>query len=297
MREQKKYTSVIRYGHKSTIGLLEYGDSIVIQEKIDGANASFMLDNGKIRAFSRKLELDETNTLGGFYEWTQTLDKKLLVEGALYFGEWTNRHKIHYPEYEKQFFLFDIYNTSLGMYMGWWHVELESSTHRLNLVPVLYAGEYKSFVHLLSFVGQTKLGGRLGDIETGEGIVVKKTDDNNNVFVKLVIEHFREVKKEKAPRDPQKTTQEQLFVDETVTTARVEKMLFNLVDENILDENFGLEDMGTILKNLNQRVMEDILKEESDSLPEDYNSKWLSKAVARKVAPTVKQIIATRGGA
>ena len=39
--EQKKYQDITRLGHKSTIGVLGEGDNIVIQEKLDGANASF----------------------------------------------------------------------------------------------------------------------------------------------------------------------------------------------------------------------------------------------------------------
>jgi hypothetical protein len=293
MKEQKKYTSVTRFGHRSTIGLLEVGDEIVIQEKIDGANASFMLDNGKVRAFSRNTELNESNTLGGFYQWTQSLDKKRFMEGVLYFGEWTNRHKVHYPEHEKQFFLFDIYNLISEQYMSFYFVDLEAFATGLNLVPVLYYGVYESPEQLQSFVGRTELGGRIGNVESGEGIIIKKVHDDNNVFIKLVTEQFHEVRRLKTSKDMQK---EQLFVESTVTTPRVEKLLFKLVDENILDENFGIEDMGTILKHLNKRVLEDVLKEESDSLPEEHDPKQLSKAVARKVVPVVKQIIATRGG-
>lgn len=296
--EQKKYVSVTRYGHKSTIGLLEVGDRIVIQEKIDGANASFIRDGDKIRVFSRNTELGEHNTLGGFFEWVlENIDISLLVPNKLYFGEWTNPHKVKYPEHTKQFFLFDIYDHDTETWHDYSYVQSEAGLLGLEMVPVFYIGDYRSFDHLMSFVGRTDLGGKLGDLETGEGIVVKKLEDNN-VFVKLVVDQFREVQKQKAPKDPQRVaTQEQLFVNDTVTPARIEKMLFKLVDEGILDENFGIEDMGTILKNMNQRIVEDILKEESESLPEDYDPKQLSKSVARKVAPAVKKIIIERGGA
>lgn len=51
------------------------GDDIVIQEKIDGSNASFIYDEASdsIIAFSRNYLLDSENTLRGFWEWTQTL--------------------------------------------------------------------------------------------------------------------------------------------------------------------------------------------------------------------------------
>ena len=45
MSEMKKYMDVVRLGHKTTEGVLNVGDKIVIQEKIDGANASFKKEN------------------------------------------------------------------------------------------------------------------------------------------------------------------------------------------------------------------------------------------------------------
>lgn len=47
--EQKKYHSIIRYGHKSTQDVLNKGDKIIIQEKIDGANASFAVIDGELK--------------------------------------------------------------------------------------------------------------------------------------------------------------------------------------------------------------------------------------------------------
>ena len=149
----------------------------------------------------------------------------------------------------------------------------------------------------MSFVGKSALGGVLGDIETGEGIVVKNTKYRdrfgNQKFVKLVTDKFAEVQHQKAPKDPKiELTQEQVFVDQTVTEARVEKFLHKFVDEGILEDTYGIEDMGIILRNMNTRVKEDILKEERDLLAEIYDEKQLSKAVGRTVANTVKRILA-----
>jgi hypothetical protein len=295
MVEQKKYQDITRLGHKTTLGVLNKGDHIVIQEKIDGANASFRRVGNELVAFSRNHQLTPENTLGGFYEFVQELNVSI-GEGLIFFGEYSNPHKVKYPEHQKKFFLFDIYDIESGKYLPWETVKQVGKDLGLNLVPVFYEGEYQSFEHLQSFVGKTELGGKLGDIDTGEGIVVKQVDYvdrfGNQKFVKLVTDAFREVQKQKAPKDPKKElTQEQVFVDQTVTEARVEKMLYKFIDEGILDEHYGIEDMGVILKNMNPRIQEDILKEESEMLPEDYDAKQLSKAVARKVAMTVKKIL------
>lgn len=298
MAEMKKYQEIVRLGHKTTFGVLKEGDHIVIQEKIDGANASFRNINGEIVAFSRNHQLSEGNTLGGFYEFVKGL-QITIGEGLICFGEWTNPHKVKYPEHQKEFFLYDIYDIVEQKYLPFETVKAIGESLGLNIVPVFYEGEYKSFEHLQSFVGKTALGGKLGEIETGEGIVVKNVDYTdrfgNQVFVKLVTEKFAEVQKQKLPKDPKiALTQEQVFVDITVTEPRIDKFLHKFVDEGILDEHWGIEDMKVILKNMNQRIKEDILKEEKDLLSGDYDDKQLSKAIARKVALTVKEIIAKR---
>jgi hypothetical protein len=294
--EQKKYLDIVRLGHKNTIGVLNEGDQIVIQEKIDGANASFRRDGDKIRAYSRNQELDEKNNLGGFWQFTQTLDPELLFDHFIYFGEWTNPHKVKYPEFQKQFFLYDVYDTHLQRYEPFKTVKEEAHQLGLNLIPVFYEGEYINFEHLQSYVGKTALGGMLGDTPTGEGIVVKNVDYTdrfgNQIFVKLVTDKFREVQKQKAPKDPKiELTQEQIFVDQVVTEARVEKFLYKFVDEGILEDTYGIEDMGTILKNMNPRIKEDILKEERDMLPEEYDENKLNKAINRTVVKTVKKLL------
>lgn len=51
----KKYMSVVRLGHKTTENVLQPGDPIIIQEKLDGANGSFKLEEGEqIASFDLK---------------------------------------------------------------------------------------------------------------------------------------------------------------------------------------------------------------------------------------------------
>lgn len=292
MSEMKKYMDIVRLGHKTTLGVLNEGDFITVTEKLDGANASFKVENGIIKAFSRNTELNCENNLRGFYEWTQTLNPELLLNGVIYFGEWLVKHKIQYPaEKMNQFYLFDIYNTYTCEYVSFSMVKDESKRLGLNLIPLFYEGKYQSFDHLMSFVGKTNLGG-----EQGEGVVVKnvnyKDKYGKQIFVKLVTDEFREIQKQKAPKDPNKpATVEQQFVNECVTKARVEKLLYKLVDEGVLEESFGIEDMGLILKNLGSRIYEDIIKEESESLPENYEEQLIRKVIRGRLPLIVKEII------
>lgn len=294
--EQKKYQSIVRLGHRTTVGVLNEGDFIIVQEKLDGANASFRKDGDKIRVYSRNKELSEENNLGGFYQWVQeNIDINTLVDDGVYFGEWLNPHKIKYPNYEKQFFLYDVYDTETDRYIEFNLVRAQAKKLNVNLIPVFYAGEYKSFEHLESFVGKTLVGGQFRDKEMGEGIVVKNVDYidryGRQVFVKLVSDEFREVQKQKPPKDPRKVSAEQVFVRTTVTEARVDKFLHKFVDEGILDENWGIEDMGVILRNMGNAIFDDIIKEESDMLPREYEERLIRQSIGKTLPQIVKKII------
>lgn len=292
MADMKKYMDVVRLGHKSTEGVLNKGDYITVTEKIDGANSSFKGEDGVIYAFSRNNPLGEHNTLRGFYNFTQTLNADELLPNKRYFGEWCVRHKIDYGENFNNFYLFDIYDEETQKYLPLEFVKYEAARLNLNLVPVFYEGEYIDFDHLMSFVGRSEL----TEDGKGEGIVVKnvnyKDRYGNQLFVKLVSDAFREKQKQKPPKDPSKQPVEFAFVKTFMTKGRVEKLIHKLVDEGILDEQFGIEDIGLILKNLGNRVYDDMIKEESDSLPNDFEESKLRKGIGKNLPLIVKDIIA-----
>ena len=97
--------------------------------------------------------------------------------------------------------------------------------------------------------------------------------------------------KQKAPKDPKKHfTPEELKVRECVTAPRVEKQLFKMIEEGLLDRDYGVEEMGRILKYVSPVVAEDILKEEMEDFP--YLTVKDVQAFMCKVLPLViKDII------
>ncbi|MBH5316522.1 RNA ligase family protein [Paenibacillus sp. GSMTC-2017] len=291
MGEMKMYSDVIRLGHRSTEGVLNVGDMIVIQEKLDGSNASFKRSGDVVEAFSRTMQLSSDNDLRGFYKWTQTIDVSTLVDGVVYFGEWLVKHKINYGENANQFYLFDLYNENDSVYVDFSKVKDESKRLNLNLVPLFYEGEFQSVDHLQSFVGHSSLA------KDGEGIVVKNINYRDafdrQCFVKLVSDRFKEVQKVKEPKDSSNQSLVMKFVEECLTTARVEKLLLKLVDENLLHEHFGIEDMGIILKQLGSRVYDDIMKEESDSL-QSLEEKDIRRCIGRSLPLIIKAVLSER---
>ena len=283
--EFKKYTDIIRHGKNGTHQTIEGNVQIVIQEKLDGSNASFKVVDGQILAFSRNTQLDEGNGLRGFYQWTQTLNPSQLLEGVIYFGEWLVRHKLDYGDNMNQFYLFDIYNEHTKEYVSFSMVEDESKRLGLNLVPVFYIGDVLPFDEIEKFAGQSKLG------EKGEGVVVKNYNYKNKyetqVFTKIVTKEFQESNGVKNPKSA--TTKKDSFdqfLDTYMTKARVEKILYKMVDEQVLNEDYAIEDMGLILKNAGTRIYDDLIKEELDSL-----LKQLKVKVGKRLPVVIKEIL------
>ncbi|ODB76032.1 RNA ligase family protein [Bacillus velezensis] len=294
MSEMKKYTNIVRLGHRTTEGVLTENDYVVVYEKLDGANASFTLnsDTYEMEAFSRNRKLDSENNLRGYYDYTQKIDPEDLNRDYIYFGEWLVKHKVDYGVNKNEFYLFDIYDKKEGVYLSHVAVVAEAFRLGLTLAPILYAGKYRGFDHLQNFVGSSALANELAG---GEGVVVKNVSYRDNfgkqLFVKVVSDSFREMQPQKAPRDPAKLNAEQTFVRTFATKGRVDKLLRKMVDEGVIEEKFDLSDMGVILSHLGGRVYDDLIKEESDSLPQDFEEKAVRKAIGKFVPVLVREII------
>lgn len=298
MKEIKKYTDVVRYGKSSTQGVIQEGDIISITEKIDGANASFCIDNENIlgvSCYSRNNLLTEENRLRGYYDWVLSNIvpiKEKLNPNYRYFGEWCVKHKVIYKEenYYK-FYLFSIWDDEKQMYLSDEIVRSEAQRLGLLTVQYFYYGKYISFEHLMSFVGKSEL---TKEPNTGEGIVVKNVSyfDNYNrqVFVKLVSDKFREVQQQKKPKNPNIDSKVIETIKSVLTKARVSKLIHKLVDEGLLKEDFAIEDMGTILKELKDRPYQDIMKEEPEIIG-SIEEKIIKRTIGKNIPNIVKEVL------
>lgn len=294
MKEIKKYIDIIRYGKTSTQGVIQPGDIISITEKVDGANASFTIDEDNplgVSCYSRRLPLTIGNTLQGFYGWV--MDNIVPIKDKLnpnyrYIGEWTCPHKIKYKEeYTKTFLLFSIWDENKEQYLSDEIVQQEAKRLELQTVEYFYYGEFISYEHMSSFIGKSNI---TDEPDTGEGIVVKNVNyfdkHGKQIFVKLVSERFAELQPQKAPKNPNVFEKEVAVIKTVLTKPRVDKLLHKLVDEDLLKrEEFVIENMGKLLKLLRDRVIEDMLKEESEIL-KNIEGEILAKNI-NKVLPLV----------
>ncbi|MGN1415784.1 MAG: RNA ligase family protein [Oscillospiraceae bacterium] len=301
----KKYLDIERFTNDLAFGF-SAGDDIVIEEKIDGANASFLYDEASdsIVAFSRNYQIDGENDLRGFWGWTQSLDKELVkrVIGSSkkVFGEWLVPHTVQYPEecYQK-FYCFDVWDIEHNKYLTQNEAMEIAEALGLTFVPVFYSGKFTSWKTIQEYVGKTALGGA-----EGEGIVVKNMTSLNNdeirgvFYTKLVSEKFLEVHDSKKYRDKSKKTpkEHKLSPDMeiaamVVTRARVEKIINKMVDDGIIPENWGRNEVGIIMKNAGRLVYEDCLKEEPEIVAgaEDFG-----KACSNTIVKVLKQIVLDR---
>jgi ATP-dependent RNA circularization protein (DNA/RNA ligase family) len=273
--EHKKYMDIERL-KVNFADAFEKGDYVVIQEKIDGANASWQYDEetDSIQAFSRKQTLDFKNNLRGFYEFTQKLDKEEYKEckNLRVFCEWLVAHSVPYPKERYQnAYVYDLWDTDNQKYLPQDDVKEFCKVHNLIYVPVFYEGEFQSWDHVRELVGKTELGG-----EYGEGVVVKNISKLNNpntrypFYTKIVGEAFVETKghsiKQVNPDEIAERQRLQELTESIVTEARVIKLLHKLVDEGIVPEDWDEKSMGIIAKNLPSAVYKDCVKEENETV-------------------------------
>lgn len=253
-------------------------DIVVVQEKMDGSNASFQYDeaSGELKAFSRRQELSSTNTLNGFYNWVKLQEKNEKLfnfckknSDLVFFGEWGVKNKVKYKEdYYGQFYFYDIYTTKDGKYMYQDTVKIVAKELGLNYVNTLYEGEFKNWDNMRLFMGKSNLA-----IAEGEGVVVKNqtllNSPRDEFYLKLVCESFSEVQKIREPKaaDPNEAPA-RAIVDSIVTERRIEKMLCNLRDDGIITEPYDASQMRVIAQNLPKRIWEDINKEEPEAVEE-----------------------------
>ena len=284
----KKYLDIERCKQKYA-ETFNVGEDIVIQEKIDGSNASIRYDeeSGTLKAFSRRLELSADNTLNGFWDYVQTLNldtfKEILGSRYIVFGEWMGaKHAIKYPEnvYGK-FWMFDVWDTQAEQYLPYEEtrsfydklIACGKEDNKFNFVPVFYIGKFESWEKTSELVGRTEVGAE----PTGEGIVIKRQNclDSKSsrlpFYVKIVSEQFSEVHKSKKQKaiDPEAIAKKEAKLALTatiVTPQRVQKMIYKFIEDGLLPQDWDEHNLKDISKILPNAIYKDCVKEENETV-------------------------------
>lgn len=267
----KSYTKVKNKG----LSLDKFKDrGFVVQEKLDGSNASFTTENGELVCFSRRKKLNENETLNGFYNWvhenmTDKLDLSIL-EGIIIFGEWLVKHKVNYKEEcYNNFYVFDVYDKDSETYLPYSEVISLSETLGLKTVKTLMIIEPSFYLNKLNpqeiqdLVGKSDMTVKPN---TGEGIVIKYLDgkSEHDDYFKLVSKEFKEFSRKKMKSEVRSNDS---VADYAITKSRMEKMIFRAIEENRLSEDdLELENFGLIMKQVSQNFVDDIMEEEKENM-------------------------------
>ena len=277
----RKYESIVGI-HKISNKFFNKGDVIHVSEKIDGANASFMLDeDGFLHFFSRNKELLNGDNLRGFVPWVENnVLLKNITANWIYYGEWVVKHKIEYAdEVKNTFILFDVFKPSANNYLVWDSVELEAKILGIKTPLTLYYGEYISLDHLNQFVGISNIA------DKGEGIVIR--NETTKEITKWVREDFREIKPTKQPK--QQNLKALSVLESVLTEARVEKAIYKGLDENVYSD-LSQSSYGSVMKFLGNYIIEDIFNEEFDLIDEEIIQE-VSKLAKKKIPYLARTIL------
>ena len=276
----KHYIDIERFKTKNH-DMFIAGEHIVIEEKVDGANASFTYDQEKdeVIAFSRKQELSFSNTLRGYWDWVQTLDKNIIKEITLngrfiIFGEWLVSHTVEYDkERYNKFYMFDVWDRENNCYLSfiqtcnvYSRISERINDNNFQFVPVLYVGDFTNWEDIKQYVGTTKIQAS----PCGEGIVIKSIENSNKPkYTKIVSEQFSEVhekksQKEVSPEALKKYEEDLEIVSSIVTERRVQKIVEKLVDEGTIPSDWDEHNLKELSKICPKLVFEDCRKEEPE---------------------------------
>lgn len=245
-------------------------DEIVVQEKIDGSNAHINVSDHSFKCYSSSCILNEKHHLQGFWYWCN--DHYSQVPDQYYgldiYGEWLVPHHCEYPtDRYGEFYVFDVMQN--GEYWLQDKVELLAKNCDFAYAPTFYRGTFKSWKHIMSFVGQTKLNGK-----RGEGVVVKNQSTLNcnrkQFYVKIVDIEFQETNKSRQViktvnvEKILKMEEELLLAESVVTLPRVRKIILKLVDSSELPSNWERLDDISLLRTIKPHIYRDCIKEDKE---------------------------------
>lgn len=291
------YPSIYNLGHKAVLDIFNT-DNVVMEEKVDGSQFSFGLDDRgalQCKSKSANIDLDNPNKLfaGAVDTAKQLATAGKLKPGRTYRAEALCRPKHNVLKYDRRptgdIILFDVDDNNQN-YLLPAEKKVEGDQLGLEVVPTFHFGKVNSweeFKHLMdreSVLGGCKI----------EGVVIKNYDlfgpDKKVLMAKFVSEAFKEVhRREWKNNNPTKGDVIQQLCDELRTQQRWEKAVIHLHERGELTDT--PKDIGALMK----EVSLDVLKEEKDYIVEKlFNFAWpkISRAIVGGLPQWYKELLA-----
>lgn len=275
----KKYPKIYRLGHDNNSEILVHGDDFLcVEEKVDGGNGSFWIDekDGLLHFGSRNRDLTTDKDLKTFalqqIKLGEMLEGKTINPDYVYYIEWMQKHTINYTNAPHIIGL-DIRlkhsaNTEgYGMFLGREAKEEEFKRLGIECIPLVWKGFVKDFKKLDVNTIITKSKYYDGMME---GIVIKNYNrksrqGNHQLYAKVVREEFKETNKAVFGGIRNKNSDTKKIVDEFVTEARIQKATMKFVNE----EGMALD--LKLMSKVPTYVIKDVLKEEFGNIFAKYH--------------------------
>lgn len=264
----KKYPDIERLGHEDNLELFLFQDDIIIvEEKVDGGNGSFWLEDDGIHFGSRNRDLTKENdnkTFQGFQvKLRELLANKKLNPDYIYYIEWMAKHTISYTN-APPFIGIDIrlkraMNVDdYGLFLARESREQEFERLGIENVPLIWRGMVKDFkkLEINSLIPKSKYFNGFA-----EGIVIKNYNrkarsGNHQIYAKVVREEFKEDNKAIFGSVKQTISDTSKIVEQYCTDARIRKAVLKFVNEDNINLDLKL------MQYVPHYVIKDIFKEE-----------------------------------
>lgn len=296
-----KYCNIERLGTEENENIFAYpDDELIIEEKIDGGNASFFVEEGLIHMCSRNRDLVTDRDEKAFavqrkYLYGLIQSKVLdLNPDYIYYGEWGMKHTLTYDNLPG-FTGFDIRVKSTmegkpGDFLAYEAMKKEYDRLGIETVPLLDKIKVRDFLNKnpTDYITKSKYGTTLM-----EGIVIKNYNRKNiwgrQIFAKIVRAEFKEQNKATFGNIKEDIGNDSVkILDTYVTDARIRKNILKLVNEggNKLDMK--------LMQYLPIKVIEDVFKEETQGvlrLCKNINTSTLKKLVSKKCLLTISDMM------
>ena len=295
-----KYTKIKTLGDPENEGILTIPGKVVIQEKVDGANFAFFVEDGFLYFCSHNQNLTDSEQIEktGIPKnwkaiepvlniWKETPEK--FNEDLYYYCESCQKHTILYDDIPGciGFDILNLYDCEL---LDWKLAEVEFKCLGLPFVHVYDEVDIETITTgFLKSLYQTSAY-RDG---SAEGVVIKryniKSKYDKPLFAKIVDDDFKEKNRavfgggEPTP----KKTNEIEIANVYATSGRIEKIIHKLADD-------GYKIEMPLMKVLFKAVVRDFLEEEIVEIYENYKGvdfKALESLVSKKCVKVLKEVM------
>jgi hypothetical protein len=287
-----KYIDIERMNTPENSSMFDHPtDEIVIEEKVDGGNGCFWLEDGKLHVASRSRDLTQENDVKTFSNQRKWLEEQLMKyyeninPNFRYYCEWMQKHTLNYgkdipPVIGLEIMPIEGAFGKKPYYLG--RRAKEDAFNKLGIPCVHLHGIY-TVKDLNDELYKTLTEKSAYYDGKPEGIVLKNYMRQNvwgrQMFAKIVLDEFKETNRAVFGGIKKDTSDTLKICDVYCTEARIRKRILNLMHEGSLPLSRSL------MKYLPIAVCQDIFKEETNEIIKNYKDISLG---------TLKQVVAKK---